>query len=515
MKEKSIVLVRGQIVFKNGSLNNEAVPSLGLAYISGYLRKKGYKVKIVDATGEGLNRISKLKEYPGFSCQGLTNSEVLSKISSNSDVIAFSAMFSGEWPVLRDLITQTRKLFPNALLVAGGEHITGLTEYSLRDCPALDVCVRGEGEQTFYELLEAHFRKDNYFDVPGISYLDEKNKYRQNGDKPLRIQNINKIPWPDWPENYLEGFWKTQKSYGVATERDMPFLVSRGCPFQCSFCSNVFMWDTRYQFRDISDIIEEIKFYIKRYRITSIQLYDLTAIIKKKWIIDFTQAMIDEGISINWSLPSGTRSEALDKEVLSMLKKTHCNYLVFAPESGSQRTLKKIKKRVKLDRLTSSLMEAKRQGLIVRTSLIIGFPHETWKDIFQTVLYQMKMAIKGVDDVPLYIFSPYPGTEIYNDLLKAGKIQLNDDYFFSLTSLNGDYFSTNVITFGENINGRMLGIVRLTAVLINYSISYLLYPKRIIRSIKNIYSGASATTVFEHRLKDFFNRKKQTTSSTL
>ncbi len=127
----------------------------------------------------------------------------------------------------------------------------------------------------------------------------------------------------------------------------------------------------------------------------------------------------------------------------------------------------------------------------------------------------MKMAIKGVDDVPLYIFSPYPGTEIYNDLLKAGKIQLNDDYFFSLTSLNGDYFSTNVITFGENINGRMLGIVRLTAVLINYSISYLLYPKRIIRSIKNIYSGASATTVFEHRLKDFFNRKKQTTSSTL
>ena len=321
-----------------------------------------------------------------------------------------------------------------------------------------------------------------------------------------------KIPWPDWPEDYLEKFWRAGKSYGVATERDMPFMLSRGCPFQCTFCSSPQMWTTKYNFRDLDDVMKEIKYYIKRYDITALQMYDLTAIIKKQWAMEFCQRLIDEGIKLKWSLPDGTRSEALDKEVLIMMKKSNINYLVYAPESGSQRTLKKIKKRVKLKRLIESVIEAKRLGLTVRTNVIIGFPHETWWDIIQTILFQMRNAIRGVDDVTIYIFSPYPGTEIFDDLTRAGKVKLNDDYFLKLTSLNGDYFTTNLTTFNENISGRMLGVVRLVAVLINYAISYLLYPRRIIRTIRNIYS-TNAATVFEHRLKDFLNRRKLKTTA--
>ena len=124
----------------------------------------------------------------------------------------------------------------------------------------------------------------------------------------------------------------------------------------------------------------------------------------------------------------------------------------------------------------------------------------------------MRNAIRGVDDVTIYIFSPYPGTEIFDDLTRAGKVKLNDDYFLKLTSLNGDYFTTNLKTFNENISGRMLGVVRLVAVLINYAISYLLYPRRIIRTIRNIYY-TNAATVFEHRLKDFLNRRKLKTTT--
>jgi radical SAM superfamily enzyme YgiQ (UPF0313 family) len=259
--------------------------------------------------------------------------------------------------------------------------------------------------------------------------------------------------------------------------------------------------------------MEEIKYYIKRYDITALQMYDLTAIIKKQWAMEFCHRMIDEDFKLKWSLPDGTRSEALDKEVLSLMKKSDNNYLVYAPESGSQRTLKKIKKRVKLKRLIESVIEAKRLGLTVRTNVIIGFPHETWWDIIQTILFQMRNAIRGVDDVTIYIFSPYPGTEIFDDLTSAGKVKLNDDYFLKLTSLNGDYFTTNLTTFNDNVNGRMLGVVRLVAVLVNYAISYLLYPQRIFRTIRNIYSTNKAATVFEHRLKDLLNRKKLPTNA--
>ena len=508
---KHITLVRGPVVFTNGSINNEAVPQLGLAYISGYLLAKGYKVTVIDSSAEGLGKISPLKEYPGYSYQGITHSDVISRIPKQTRIIGFTSMFSGEWPVLRDLIIQTRESFPEALIVAGGEHITAVTEYCLRDCPALDVCVRGEGEHTFYQLLEAYLGTGDFLDVPGIAYIKKEDQYQQNGNKPPRMKDV-KIPWPDWPEDYLEKFWRAGKSYGVATERDMPFMLSRGCPFQCTFCSSPQMWTTKYNFRDLDDVMKEIKYYIKRYDITALQMYDLTAIIKKQWAMEFCQRLIDEGIKLKWSLPDGTRSEALDKEVLIMMKKSNINYLVYAPESGSQRTLKKIKKRVKLKRLIESVIEAKRLGLTVRTNVIIGFPHETWWDIIQTILFQMRNAIRGVDDVTIYIFSPYPGTEIFDDLTRAGKVKLNDDYFLKLTSLNGDYFTTNLKTFNENISGRMLGVVRLVAVLINYAISYLLYPRRIIRTIRNIYS-TNAATVFEHRLKDFLNRRKLPTTA--
>src|SRR5262245_28548440 len=141
-----VTLVRGPFVSTLRAASNEATPCLGLAYIAGYLQQHGYAVTIVDAVGEDLDRFWTMREYPGLFMKGLSFPETIDRIPGDTDVIGFSAMFSAEWPVQRALIAATRERFPNALFVAGGEHITALPDYSLRDCPALDVCVRGEGE---------------------------------------------------------------------------------------------------------------------------------------------------------------------------------------------------------------------------------------------------------------------------------------------------------------------------------------------------------------------------------
>ena len=269
------------------------------------------------------------------------------------------------------------------------------------------------------------------------------------------------------------------------------------------------MWTTRYLLRDVNDVIDEAKNYIQRFGITSLQFYDLTAITKKSWIVDFCKKLLQEEIQLNWSLPSGTRSEALDEESLKLLKETGCNYLVYAPESASLETLKKIKKKIKLDQLTKSVLEAKRQKLTVRINLIIGFPEETWSDIFKTMFYGLRMSANGIDEAPLYIFSPYPGTEIFKQLEDENKITLDDDYFLALGSLNSSYLSDKVLCFNPNINARLLGIFRTTFMIINYSVSYLFFPRRIFRTLKNIfsYNEYEAVTVFEHRLKDLIQRK--------
>ena len=109
---------------------------------------------MIDAIGEALNKTWPLTEYKGYQCHGLTFEEILEKIPNGTSVIGFSGMFSGEWPVVRSLIKAIRLKFPNALLVAGGEHVTSLTEYVLNDCPEMDFCVCGEGESIFYELVD-------------------------------------------------------------------------------------------------------------------------------------------------------------------------------------------------------------------------------------------------------------------------------------------------------------------------------------------------------------------------
>ena len=350
-----VALVRGPIVYASGSMNNEATPAIGLAYIAGYLKKHNYDPVIIDGIGEGLNKTWPLKDYPGFNGHGLTFDEIISNIPKNSNIIGFSGMFSGEWPILRDLINEIREKFPDALFIAGGEHVTALPEYSLRDCPALDVCVLGEGEKTFFELIKQYDTIGSHKDMYGTAYLDDGTYIQppnpivrkgENINSPSRILDANEIPWPYWPDGYLEKFWAANKSFGVFTGRDMPLLLSRGCPYRCTFCSNPIMYGNKYVLRDIDDVISEIQFYIEKKNITAINLYDLTAITKKSWIVKFCERLLEEDIKLNWSLPSGTRSEVLDAEVLELLKITGCNYLVYAPESGSVKTLKELKNKV-------------------------------------------------------------------------------------------------------------------------------------------------------------------------
>jgi len=500
-RDLNVVLLRGPIVSTAGALNNEAVPAIGLAYIAGYLHARGIKAQIIDSIGEGINRVWPIDGIEGYHGQGLTFDETIARIPPDVDVLGVSVMFSGEWPVQKLFLAKLGESFPHATIIAGGEHITALTEYSLREAPAIDYCVQGEGEQTFFELLCNIAADTPIKDTPAVAYLDQNGTY-QESETLTRIKDIDHISWPHWPEGYLENFWKHGKSYGVQTKRDMPLMISRGCPFQCTFCSNPRMWTTRYSLRTVDDVIAEMKHYLERYNVTAFQLYDLTAITKKSWAVELCTRMLEEGINVKWSLPSGTRSEALDEEVLTLLKKTGCNYLVYAPESGSPAMLKSIKKKINLDDLTQSVLTAKKVGLILRTNLIIGFPQERRRDMFATIRYGLYLAIKGVDEVTINIFSPYPGSELFDGLFDKGTVSLSDQYFLALTSLNSDYSNFNPLTVNDYVGPRELAFYRIFFMLTNYAIGYLFYPKRILRTIKSIWMNDPANTVLEHRLKD-------------
>ncbi|MBT3766644.1 MAG: B12-binding domain-containing radical SAM protein [Rhodospirillaceae bacterium] len=505
-KKTFVTFVRGPIVYTKTAINNEATPAIAFAYLSAYIKNKGYDFTFVDGVAEGLNRVWPMETISSHVCQGLKFEEIIERIPANTDVIAFSAMFSGEWPAAKLLLMAIRKAFPDVTIVAGGEHVTALSEYCLKDCPAINVCVRGEGEHTFYELLECIENGQGFDEVNGVSFLDGQGNYVENTGQ-NRIREVDAIPWPYWPDGYLEKFWATGKSFGVMTERDMPMMISRGCPYQCTFCSNPGMWTTRYILRDIEDVIAELKTHIEKYDITAVQLYDLTAITKKRWIIEFGKRLAEEKISVKWSLPSGTRSEALDDDTLRVLRDINCNYLVYAPESGSKRTLERIKKRIDLDRLTGSIMSAVKIGIVTRANLMIGLPKESRIDIYRTLAYGLKLAWHGIDEVSMQLFCAYPGTELFRELVAEKRIVVSDSYFLSLTSIYGDYVSLNHLKTNQSVGPKELSFYRLICTMLYYLVGYTRFPKRIIRTYRNVKGGTEMTTVLEHRMHDALERR--------
>src|SRR5262249_43797952 len=140
------------------------------------------------------------------------------------------------------------------------------------------------------------------------------------------------------------------------------------------------------------------------------------------WTLEFSRLLQAEALPVTWRLPSGTRSEALDAETLEAMAASGCEAVVYAPESGSARTLARIKKMGKPYRMPRSMRAAVKAGMHVRANFIMGMPGQTLSEIAESYLFMAKMAWVGVHDANAYFFYPYPGSELYRQLVADGKI---------------------------------------------------------------------------------------------
>ena len=263
------------------------------------------------------------------------------------------------------------------------------------------------------------------------------------------------------------------------------------------------MWTTRYYVRSPTSVVDEISDYVDRYRISNIDFEDLTAFIKRDWILAFCAELERRGLHITYQLPSGTRSEALDAQVLGALARSGCRNLTYAPESGSSKTLKAIKKNVHPERVLESMRIAKHLGVNVKANLMIGFPDERRRDLLQTMWFGLRAAWLGVDDIPLFPFSPYPGTSLYEELRRDGTVPPpDDDYFAGLGYMD----MTRTTSMSRHIGTSELNLYRLLGMSAFYTIGYARHPSRILRVIRNLIADRSET-VLEQRLVEYMRRR--------
>lgn len=463
-------------------VSSVAIPPLGLAYLASSLQDAGHQVSVVDAIGEGLDHIF---EWEGRALRGLDFDDIVQRIDLRANVIGVGMMFSCAWPSLRALLHAIKLRHPDALLVLGGEHPTAMTERVFQESP-IDFVVLGEGEGTLVEMCHRLAQNLDLSDLVGVA-LRENGRVRINPRRE-RIRDIDTIPPPAWELFDIDRYIEFGQPHGSADGRSMPLLATRGCPFQCTFCGSPGMWGTTWRARTPKLVVDEIERYMACYGANDFHFEDLTAIVRKDWVLDFSEEIIRRKLKISWQLPSGTRSEAIDEEVSRAMYASGCRQFTYALESGSKEILKRIKKRIDLDRAFQSARGAIAAGIRVQGAFIYGFPGETKRQMWQTYRTIIKCAVVGFHEISVCALQPLPNTEMFREIDADQGIETDDAY---LDSIYGYLSIWQQKSWNSHISDLGLRVLILFSFASFFSLSFLIRPKRAFTFLRGLFGSKS------------------------
>jgi radical SAM superfamily enzyme YgiQ (UPF0313 family) len=354
---------------------------MGLAYLTAVLEENGHEVTVIDCPALEIDH-EKLKARLA---------------SFEPNIVGITSMT----PTIQSTLLSARvvkETCPDATVVLGGPHATFMDREILDQEAAVDIVVRGEGEQTFLELAQNVSDPKSLHGVDGITFRNRE----QVLQTPIRsfIQNLDQLPYPAYKYFPL-------RKYRLFGKLFLPIITSRGCPFQCSFCVTSRMFGKEYRARSPKNIVDELELLRDVYGADAFTFYDDTLTLDRKRILEICEEIKTRKIGIPWDCQ--TRVDQVSKEVLAKMRETNCQQIFFGVESGCQKILDAVKKGTSVEQNEKAVRLAKDAGLFVAVSVIIGYPGETADMLKQTLDFIRKAE---PDDVYLCVATPYPGTEL-------------------------------------------------------------------------------------------------------
>lgn len=361
------------------------LPPLGIALLAAVTREQGYQTSILDAAA--------LKLSPD---------ETVAKIIEESpDVLGITSTTITIYNAAA-IAKMLKERGSNVKIIIGGSHITCCPEETMRAFPEFDVGVVGEGEITILELLDG---LEHNFDLTGCKGL----MVRNNGSVVFTggrefIKDLNQLPFPAW--DLLPDLVKYYQPAADSLHRSPATLLvtSRGCPGQCVFCEKS-MFGNKMRGYSAEYIIRMIEYLQKNYGIKDIFFEDDNFFVFKKRTEEFCRLLKEKKIDISFSTMG--RADNVTSEILKMLKEVGCWQIGYGCESGSQKILDNINKKISIEVLENSLMLTHKIKLKIKGLFMIGNPGETRETINQTLRFIKRVPL---DDFHIFFFTPYPGT---------------------------------------------------------------------------------------------------------
>jgi radical SAM superfamily enzyme YgiQ (UPF0313 family) len=442
--------------FIKGGYRHQLYLPIGLAYLAAVLERNGHSVSVIDCQALDI-------DYEALGAK-LTPFE--------PDIVGITAVA----PLINSAFQcarVTKKAFPSAQIVLGGPHATFMDEAILKEEAAVDIIVRGEGEQTLLELAQNQANSQSISKVDGITFRSDEQIIRT----PNRafIQNLEELPRPAYEHFSLE-------KYRLFGRTVLPVVTSRGCPFQCSFCVASRMFGKTYRMRSPKNVVDELEWLRNVHKAEAFTFYDDTLTFDKKRIYEICDGIKNRKIGLPWDCQS--RVDQVSQEILAKMKEAGCQQIFFGVESGCQQVLDTVNKRTSIEQNEKAIKLAKDAGLFVTISVIIGYPGETRNTVNQTLNFIRRAK---PDDAYICVATPYPGTELRNLVEKMGW-RMSSDW---------NLYDTMTPVF-ENPELPSEEIRRIRREFYDGFYSPLYVFRQLLR--KNSYSRMMARTAFNHLL---------------
>jgi anaerobic magnesium-protoporphyrin IX monomethyl ester cyclase len=372
-------------------------PPLSLAYMAAVLDQDGHEVKIIDCPICKIDHEKLKAELASF----------------EPNLIGISCMT----PTISSVLQSARvakEACPNSKVVLGGSHVSFMDKQILSQEATVDIIVRGEGEQTLSELAQHSPNSDSLNEIKGITFKNNDGQITQTPDRPF-IQNLDELPRPAYKYFPMEKYRVFGKTY-------LLMMTSRGCPFQCSFCISAKMFGGKFRTRSPKNVVDELEWLRDMYGASFISFCDDTLTFDRKRMLEICDEMKNRKIGVSWGCL--TRVDCVDKELLAKMREANCQLVHFGVESGCQKILDAVKKRISIEQCEKAVKWTKEEGLFAGVSAILGYPGETKDTVKQTLDFIRRLEPDGVW---LSIATPFPGTEL-RVLLESMGWKMSEDW---------------------------------------------------------------------------------------
>ena len=374
-------------------------PPLGILYCASTLKQSSkHNVLVIDAIASEL-----------------TYEEIVEKVVEfSADVVGISAWTDFWYPAYRvgELI---KEALPNTHLTYGGPHL-GIYQSETLSIPFIDSVIVGDGEIPFLYLcnMVANGKSDN--SMRGLHF--KSGGVKPSPDTFYIHGDLDTLPFPSRTSLPLENYSSVLGKKSFVTT----MITSRGCPYRCTFCKLNFQ---KTLARSADSIVAEF-YEIYRLGISEIEIYDDTFTWNKKRLVEICEKLIKANLGIKFAIRDRVSSASVDLETMKLLKKAGCIRIHFGIESGVQRIIDKMQKKITLEQAREAVKLAKSVGITVLTYFMFGNLEETEDDMKKTIDFAISL---NADFAQFSITIPYAGTEMYEEALKVGIIK--SDYWLN------------------------------------------------------------------------------------